>query len=136
MAWITREGDYLVEGQRYHLYHGAESIRDHKGSFLQPAKFYLIENKGNVRSTFSEPIYYSIEDELGVTNIHVIVGDALYEYFWRQRDAFPEPKVSIKILLNGLRTIHDDEVPLDLGGIIAANENDYQLYLERLRAKA
>jgi hypothetical protein len=121
MIWLTPDEEYLVEGEGCRIPNWAGPVLGPGGDPVRPAKFYLVTPGGEVTRAFSEPIEYSIDVELGVTNIHAVSGGALLSYHVRQLD-FDEPMVKSSVELTGLRAIEAGSVPFDLGSVIGAHE--------------
>jgi hypothetical protein len=124
MQWITPEREYLVEGEKCSLPDGLAIAGHTNYSPLHPSKFYLVDEYGEVKYVYSEPQEYGIDIELGVTDIHVVVGDTLLVYHWKEFWAQyrPPDELSSRVLIAGLRPIARDELPFDLHRVIAAYE--------------
>jgi hypothetical protein len=125
MPWITPERDYLVEGKKCSLPQGVTIASSDGSTPLCPAKFYLIDERGEVKSAYSEPLEYGIDNEHGVTNIHAVVGDTLLSYYWKEfvGPVAPPDEITSRVILTGLRSIARDELPFDPQQVIAAFEN-------------
>src|SRR5262245_50306934 len=112
MFWLTPAGEYLVEGEVCSLSYGAESLRDPGGSPLRAAKYYLCTATGEVTQAYAAPQVYSIEDELGVTNIHVVLSGTLHRHHYRQVGP-REPEVRSEALVAGLKPRSRKSIPFD-----------------------
>ncbi len=132
MIWLTPDGEYLVEGERCRLPDWAGPVRGPGGEPVRPARFYLVTPGGEVRRTFSEPIEYSIDDEIGLSSIHAVSGDALLRYHIRQH-RWDGPEAGSEVELAGLRAIGAGTVPFHPDRVIAAYEQRERADRERRR---
>src|SRR5215210_6255643 len=80
MVWLTRDGDYLLEGAGASLPDWARVAHGHGGEPVRPAAYYLVTPGGEVRQAFSGPIAYGLDDERGLSDIHAVSGDTLVSY--------------------------------------------------------
>jgi hypothetical protein len=124
MQWITPERDYLFEGEKC-VVPREVAIGGSTKSTLRPAKFYLIDENGVVKTAYSQPLEYGIDNEFGVTDIHVVVGSELLAYHWKEfwGPGRPPDQLSSKVLLTDLCPVAQDELPFDPQPIIAGFEN-------------
>src|ERR671911_2276977 len=86
MVWITTDGHFLIQGKMAPIpfIYGGVGLSDGK-RFDESAEYYEITTSGVVIKKYSEPLPFSIEDEMTVSNIHIVIGDSLYKFYWSQR---------------------------------------------------
>jgi hypothetical protein len=56
---------------------------------------------GEIVKRYGEPQPFSIEDEMTVSNIHRVIADRLYRFYYSHRFMF-EPELRAELLLSGL----------------------------------
>ena len=88
--------------------------------FDDAAAYYEVTGAGEVVRKYGEPLPFSIEDEMTVSNIHRVIGDALYEFYWSQLFGHG-PRVEARVLLRDLRP-HEGPPPFDPAAAIEAFE--------------
>jgi hypothetical protein len=112
MVWRTSEGHFLIQGKltRIPFIHGGVGLAD-RGRFHESAEYYEISNSGKVMNRYSEPLPFSIEDEMTVSNIHLVIGDALYKFYWSQLYGH-EARLKVEKLLRNLQ-VYNGQLPFD-----------------------
>lgn len=88
--------------------------------FNKSAEYYEIDGSGNIIEKYGAPWSGSLEDELYVSGIHLVIGDSLYDFFW-SRQYLHEAKLKVKLLLYGLEP-HESPLPFDADAAIHAYE--------------
>ncbi|HEX8247639.1 MAG TPA: hypothetical protein VF599_05690 [Pyrinomonadaceae bacterium] len=74
--------------------------------FEDSAEYVETTASGQVVKRYGEPLPFSIEDEMTVSNIHRVIGDCLYRFYYSQRFMF-EPELKTELLLSGLESYND-----------------------------
>ena len=117
MHWKTKQGTFLIEMNwgvipfincRIGL-PGGETF-DGAGEYVEAA------NTGEVLKRYSAPMPFSIEDEMTVSNIHLVIGDGLYKFYYSHRFWY-DPEFTFNLLLDGL-TVYKDALPFDEQSLI------------------
>lgn len=128
MLWKTPDGHYLVQGalepiQLYTAIHlpNGEAIRE-------AAPFYQLTPEGAVVRKYFGPIAYSLDDTLGVSDIHVVIGSELHSFHWIAH-AWNEPVLDDELLLSGLAPCAPEDLPFDPTPAIAAYEKPHPGYV-------
>ena len=80
--------------------------------FDSSAEYYEITNEGTVVNKFGRPLPFSIEDEMTVSSIHLVIGDALYGFYWSRQYPF-EAGIKATKILHGLEPF-ENELPFDV----------------------
>ena len=94
----------------------------HGDRFDESAEYYEITNSGSVIKKHGAPQSLSLEDKLFVSGIHLVIGDALYDFCWSRR--YPdEAGLEVKMLLHGLQPC-DGPLPFDAEAAIRDYEQD------------
>ncbi len=83
----------------------------------QAAPYYHVSAAGHVQRLYSEPIAYSLDDTLGITNIHVVIDHNLYELHWISHDE-NAPVVKTRLALAGLTDCDMEALPFDPPSVI------------------
>jgi hypothetical protein len=106
--WKTREGNLLLEGEVHPIYLAVsgQGIRLPNGAVIhEAAEYFEITASGALVTEFSGPWTSTLEDDLYVSGIHVVIENALYRFFYSMR-GWREPTLEQKLCLRDL-------VPLD-----------------------
>jgi hypothetical protein len=106
--WKTREGNLLLEGEVHPIYLAVsgQGVRLPNGAVIhEAAEYFEITESGALVTKFSGPWTSTLEDDLYVSGIHVVIENALYRFFYNQR-GWREPTLEQKLCLPGL-------IPLD-----------------------
>ncbi len=103
MNWKTTQGSILIQKKMVHLpfVSGGVGLAD-GARFYEAFVYDEIASSGEIIRKYSEPLPFSIEDEMTVSSIHRVIGDSLYEYYWSQQYPY-EAKLKVKMLLHGLQ---------------------------------
>lgn len=122
MTWRTTAGTFLVSGRatRIPFIHGGVGL-DGGERFEEAAAFYEISESGELVKKYNEPYPFSIEDEMTVSDIHHVIGDTLYRFYWSQqwrRDV----RITSERCLHGLREF-PGVLPFDLARAIRTIED-------------
>jgi hypothetical protein len=117
MVWKTSEGHFLIQGKmtRIPFIHGGVGLADGE-RFHDSAVYYEISSSGKVVNKYGEPLPFSIEDEMTVSNIHLVIGDALYRFYWSQLYRY-ESRFEIEMLLRNLQ-VYNSLLPFDTDAVI------------------
>jgi hypothetical protein len=134
MIWITPAGEYLVQGPGALLPDSAAALRGPNGEPLRPARFYLVNRAGEVSQVFSEPLEYSVDDEAGQSNIHVVSDNSLVSYHVIEHLSLGQRVVS-RVELAGLTPAAAVSAPFSLSSAIAAYEEREQAQRQRRQDK-
>ena len=119
--WKTKEGTFLVQKNLAPIQFVSGGVGLKNGErFNKSAEYYEIDGSGNIIEKYGAPRSGSLEDELYVSGIHLVIGDSLYDFFWSQR--YPEESTQrAKRLLYGLEP-HESPLPFDADAAIHAYE--------------
>ena len=88
--------------------------------FHESAEYYEITSSGKVINKYCEPLPFSIEDEMAVSNIHLVIGDVLYNFYWSQLSGH-EARIKVEMRLRNLQ-VYDGPLPFDPDAVIRAYE--------------
>jgi hypothetical protein len=99
--------------------HGGVGLPDGE-RFEDAAEYYEITGGGRVIKKYGEPLPFSIEDEMTVSNIHRVIGNSLYEFYWSQLYRH-EPRIRVDLSLRNLQP-HEDPLPFDPDAVIRTYE--------------
>lgn len=112
MNWKTTKGSFLIQKNMVHIpfISGGVGLADGE-RFSEAFEYDEITSSGEIIHKYGQPVPFSIEDEMTVSNIHLVIGDSLYEFFWSQQ--YPhEAKLKVKTLLHGLQ-LNASPLPFD-----------------------
>ena len=105
MNWKTTKGSLLIQKNMVHIpfISGGVGLVDGE-RFNEAFEYDEITSSGETIHKYGEPMPFSIEDEMTVSSIHLVIGDCLYEFYWSQQ--YPhEAKLKVKMLLHSLQLI-------------------------------
>jgi hypothetical protein len=106
--WKTRDGHFLLEGETHPIYLAMSGLGvrlPNGGVIHEAAEYFETTDSGTVITKFSAPWTSTLEDDLYVSGIHVIIEDALYRFFYSARGP-REPTLEQTLCLRDL-------IPLD-----------------------
>jgi len=86
LKWKTNRGTFLIQKNLKkipHVYGGVGLKGGEK--FDDSAEYVETTMSGEVVKRYDEPLLFSIEDEMTVSNIHRVIGDCLYEFYYSHR---------------------------------------------------
>lgn len=112
-VWLTPDGNYLVQGDLKRIPIGSGVWLPNGEVIQSSAAYYVVTPEGKVMATFSGPLAYSLDDTLGISDIHRVVGSDLVAYHWIDH-AMNEPVVKEEVVLANLRPYILDKLPFDL----------------------
>ncbi len=115
--WKTPEGDYLLQGALETLPLNTRVELPSGEPIDQAAPYYHVSAEGQVQRVYSAPIAYSLDDTLGITNVHVVIDDSLYALHWISYDE-NAPVVETQLLLAGLTDCGMETLPFDPPSVI------------------
>ena len=119
MVWRTTTGTFLVQRNMSpvpFLYGGIGPPDGER--FDDAAEYYEITDGGEVIKKYGGPLPFSIEDEMTVSNIHRVIGNTLYKFYWSQLYR-QEPRIEVRMLLSDLQP-HEGALPFDPDEVIRA----------------
>jgi hypothetical protein len=105
MIWTTAQGHRLIQGEMHPIYLSisGQGITLPTGAVIHAAAEYReVTPAGAVVATYSGPLSCALDDYLYVCNIHVVIGDALYRFFYRETTE-GDTRLQETVLLRGLR---------------------------------
>ncbi len=116
-TWKTPEGDYLLQGALETLPLNTRVELPSGEQIDRAAAYYHVSAAGRVQRVYSAPIDYSLDDTLGIANIHVVIENSLYELHWISHDE-NAPVVKTRLVLAGLTDYDMEALPLDPPSVI------------------
>ncbi len=116
-VWKTPDGAYLLQGALETLPLNTRVELPTGEQFDQAAPYYHVSAAGQVQRVYSAPIAYSLDDTLGITNIHVVIESNLYELHWISHDE-NAPVVKTQLALAGLMDCDMEALPFDPPSVI------------------
>ena len=121
MIWKTSEGHFLIQGRmaRIPFIHGGVGLKDGE-RFYDSAEYYEVTSSGKVVKRYGEPFPFSLEDDMTVSNIHLVIKDVLYRFYWSQLYGH-EPRLKVEMRLRNLQ-VYNGQLPFDPDEAIRANE--------------
>jgi hypothetical protein len=121
MNWKTTHGTFLIQKNmaRIPFISGGVGLTDSQ-RFHEAAEYYELTNVGKVINQYSKAIPFSIEDEMTVSNIHLVIGDALYRFYWSQQYRY-EVRLKADMLLHDLLP-YNKPLPFDVEAVIEAHK--------------
>ena len=120
MVWKTPEGTFLIQRKmaRIPFIYGGVGLKDGE-RFHESGEYYEISSSGKVINRYGEPLPFSTEDEMTVSNIHLVIGDALYRFYWSQLYGH-EARLEVEMLLRNLQ-VYNGQLPFDPGSWALSN---------------
>ena len=121
MVWKTIEGHFLVQRDMTpipFIYGGVGLAGGER--YDESAQYYEITSSGKVIKKYGAPMPFSIEDEMTVSNIHRVIRDTLYNFYWSQLYGY-EPRTEVDVRLRGLQP-YDSPLPFDADAVIRVYE--------------
>ncbi len=114
MLWKTREGNFLIEGRQFpiHLSGSGYGVKLRDGrEITTAAEYFEVSESGRLVKTFSRPNTTTLEDDLFVQNIYIVVGSELVRFFVTENAQ--NTSVNPAQIIRGLVAIGDYEFPFD-----------------------
>ena len=100
--WKTTRGTYLIENELKKIPSINVGIGLEGGVRFEYAAAYVETTpSGEIVKKYGEPYPYSIEDEMTVSDIHRVIGDRFYRFYYSHR-FWSDPEVTAELLLSGL----------------------------------
>jgi hypothetical protein len=119
--WKTPDGHLLWEGQR-HTLHSVCPIQRTNGEILEEsAEYYKATEAGDIVTVYSAPLTSSLEDDLYVVNIHLVIESTLYRFMWRERYG-GDTELNTEIEIGGLVPFAGTTLPFDPAPAIEAHQ--------------
>ena len=115
MIWQIRDGHFLVEGNRYPIYLSGSGYGvplPDGNEIRDAAEFFEFTESGRLVKKYGPPFTSTLEEFLYVTDIHVVIVDALYKFFWIER--LSDRRLEHSRLFHGLNRIDDRDLPFEL----------------------
>ncbi len=119
--WKTPEGDYLLQGALETLPLITRVELPSGEQIDQAAPYYHVSAAGHVQRVYSAPMAYSLDDTLGITNIHVVIDNSLYALHWISHDE-NAPVVKTQLVLAGLINSDMEALPFDPPSVIRLHD--------------
>jgi hypothetical protein len=105
MNWKTNKGSFLIQKNKVLIPFVSGGVGLAGGErFDEAFEYDEITSSGGVIKKYGGPVPFSFEDEMTVSGIHLVIGDALYEFRWSQQYPY-EAILQVKMLLHGLELI-------------------------------
>ena len=123
MIWKIPDSHFLVQGEMRPIPMNTTIRLPDGGIISSAATYYLFNATGQVKRKFLPPSIYSLDDTLGISDIHAVVGDTLYSFHWIDH-AMNDPIVKEEIELIHLRPVGLQELSFDPLSMIAAYEKN------------
>lgn len=104
----------MLEGRHFpiHLSGSGYGVKLRDGrEITTAAEYFEVSESGRLVKTFSRPNTTTLEDDLFVQNIHVVVGSELVRFFVTENAQ--NTSVNPAQIIRGLVAIGDDELPFD-----------------------
>jgi hypothetical protein len=115
MYWRTVEGNFLLEGvsRPILLSSSANVVELPNGMQITTAsEYFCVSRAGEILVKYSSPWTSTLEDELYVIDIHVVLGSNLYKYFYTER-LWHGSRIDGEVLLRDLVAIGRHQLPFD-----------------------
>jgi hypothetical protein len=119
MTWRTPAGNFLVRWAGTPVASYFHIVRPDGQPLTTCATFYEFDPAGKVVRRYNPAREYSIEDELGIAEVHEVIGDRLMRFEWYERDAVPNGQQKDAVCLTGLE---EHVLPFDVRRPIEAYE--------------
>lgn len=103
MHWKTSKGTFLLEKNRAPIPFISGGVGLANGErFDEAAEYEEVTPAGDILRTYGAPLPFSIEDEMTVSRIHLVIGTSLYKFYWSQQYRY-EPRLEVELLLTDLQ---------------------------------
>jgi hypothetical protein len=110
--WTTPDGHLLWEGEK-HTLNSACPIQRTNGEIIEEsAEYYKATEAGDIVTMYSAPMTSSLEDDLYVVNIHLVIESTLYRFLWRERYG-GDTELNTEIEIVGLVPFARTTLPFD-----------------------
>lgn len=124
MKWITPNNTFLIEIEMRPISFLTVPISFEGKEYTESAIYYEIDQDGNVIKKYDKAYPFSIEDEMTISNIHLVIENVFYSFYWSQYYGY-DPRQSFDKLLENLR-MYEADLPFDVEEAIHAFEfKDY-----------
>ena len=105
MKWKTKKETYLIQIKKVPIEFTSSSVGLTNGERFNESAVYLEKtSSGKIITRYGEPTSFSLEDELFIDNIHLVIGDSLYRFYLHQQYPF-KPIQKVSLLLFGLQPL-------------------------------
>lgn len=102
MKWKTKNRTFLIQKKFHTIPFIYGSIGLEGGErFNESAEYVEIDFSGQLVKKYSEPLPFSIEDEMTISNIYRVIDNCFYEFYYSHRFR-SEPEITTTLLLSEL----------------------------------
>ena len=113
MKWKTGSGTFLIQDNLVMVPFVYEGVGLAAGERYGEAGVYVETTlTGEVVNQYSEPLPFGIDSEMTVSNIHRVIGDCLYRFYYCQVFGY-QPRIQVEQVLCGLE-LYEGELPFSL----------------------
>ena len=106
--WKTDRGTFLIQKNLKKIPYVYGGVGLESGErFDDSAEYVETTMSGQVVKRYGEALPFSIEDEMTVSDIHRVIGDCLYEFYYRHYSRY-EPEIKASLLLSNLKLYEDE----------------------------
>ena len=120
MKWITGNNTFLIQKDMQLIDFIICGVKLGEKEYEMSAQYYEINYVGSVIKKYSEAFPFSIEDELTISNIHLVIEDCLYEFYWSCQYRC-RPRQKVNLIMRNLRP-YEQSLPFDAEKIISEYE--------------
>ena len=120
MMWRIGTNGYLLAGEAYPvlLSMSGGTVRLSDGTCVDSAREYFrVSVDGEVQQRYGGPWTSTLEDELYVSDIHVVLGSTFRRIFYVER-LWREQRAEETVLLEDLTPVQRSELAFDPGSVI------------------
>ena len=110
MKWKTTQNTFLIVEKitLIPFIYGGVGLEGGE-MFDNSAEYIETDMSGHFIKRYGSPLPFSIDSEMTVSNIHLVIGDCLYKFYYSQVFGY-EPNVQSEVLLSRLE-IFQGELP-------------------------
>jgi hypothetical protein len=111
--WKTGRGTFLVQKNLKLIpyVHGGVGLEGGE-RFDDSAEYVEATVSGEIVERYGEALPFSLEGEMTVSNIHRVIGDSLYKFYYCHRFMYAAPESDATLLLSGLEP-YEGVLPFD-----------------------
>ena len=122
MKWKTKNGTFLIQNElkRIPFIYGGVGVEG-GARFDYAAEYVETDASGRIVKKYAEPYPFSIEDEMTVSNIHRVIGDCFYEFYYSHRFLY-DPELKTELLFSELE-FYEGVLPFDEANLFVDETN-------------